>query len=191
LNGDYTAIIDQRQYDRLQAMLQDAVAQGAQAVPLLPGQAGDAARRIMPPVALLNVHDGMQVMQREIFGPLLPILPYQSKEEVLQYINDRPHPLALYLFSKDKALQRFYLEQTLSGGVTINDTLLHAGQHALPFGGVGNSGMGHYHGREGFLTFSKLRPVFRQGPLRTVDFLMPPYTGLAGRMLNFMLWRKR
>ena len=191
LNGDYTAIIDQRQYDRLQAMLQDAVAQGAQAVPLLPGQAGDAARRIMPPVALLNVHDGMQVMQREIFGPLLPILPYQNKDEVIGYINDRPHPLALYLFSEDKALQQCYLEQTLSGGVTINDTLLHAGQHALPFGGVGNSGMGHYHGHEGFLTFSKLRPVFRQGPLRTVDFLMPPYTGLAGRMLNFMLWRKR
>jgi len=191
LNGDYTAIIDQRQYDRLQAMLADAIAQGAQAVPLCPGQAGDAARRIMPPVALLNVHDGMQVMQREIFGPLLPILPYQNKEEVIGYINDRPHPLALYLFSEDKALQQCYLEQTLSGGVTINDTLLHAGQHALPFGGVGNSGMGHYHGREGFLTFSKLRPVFRQGPLRTVDFLMPPYTGLAGRMLNFMLWRNR
>ena len=150
-----------------------------------------AARRIMPPVALLNVHDGMQVMQREIFGPLLPILPYQNKDEVIGYINDRPHPLALYLFSEDKALQQCYLEQTLSGGVTINDTLLHAGQHALPFGGVGNSGMGHYHGHEGFLTFSKLRPVFRQGPLRTVDFLMPPYTGLAGRMLNFMLWRKR
>jgi len=191
LSGDYTAIIDQRQYDRLQAMLADAIAQGAQAVPLLPGQPGDPARRIMPPVALLNVHDGMQVMQREIFGPLLPILPYQNKDEVIGYINDRPHPLALYLFSEDKALQQCYLEQTLSGGVTINDTLLHAGQHALPFGGVGNSGMGHYHGHEGFLTFSKLRPVFRQGPLRTVDFLIPPYTGLAGRMLNFMLWRNR
>ena len=191
LNGDYTAIIDQRQYDRLQAMLQDAVAQGAQAVPLCPGQQGDAARRIMPPVALLNVHDGMQVMQREIFGPLLPILPYQSKEEVLQYINDRPHPLALYLFSEDKALQKCYLEQTLSGGVTINDTLLHVGQHALPFGGVGNSGMGHYHGREGFLTFSKLRPVFQQGVFRSVDFLMPPYKGLATKMLNMMLWRNR
>ncbi|MBN8557612.1 MAG: coniferyl aldehyde dehydrogenase [Proteobacteria bacterium] len=191
LNGDYTAIIDRRQYERLQAMLADAIAQGAQAVPLLPGQAGDAARRIMPPVALLNVHDGMQVMQREIFGPLLPILPYQSKEEVIGYINDRPHPLALYLFSEDKALQKCYLEQTLSGGVTINDTLLHAGQHALPFGGVGNSGMGHYHGYEGFLTFSKLRPVFQQGVFRSVDFLMPPYKGLATRMLNMMLWRNR
>ncbi len=191
LSGDYTAIIDQRQYDRLQAMLADAIAQGAQAVPLLPGQPGDPARRIMPPVALLNVHDGMQVMQREIFGPLLPILSYQTHDEVLHYINDRPHPLALYLFSDDKALQQQYLQQTLSGGVTLNDTLLHVGQHSLPFGGVGNSGMGHYHGHEGFLTFSKLRPVFRQGPLRTVDFLMPPYRGMACRMLDVMFWRNR
>ena len=190
-NGDYTAIIDQRQYDRLQAMLADAIDQGAQAVPLAPGQSGDAARRIMPPVALLNVHDGMQVMQREIFGPILPILGYQSRDDVTQYINDRPHPLALYLFSHDKALQQHYLTQTLSGGVTLNDTLLHVGQHHLPFGGVGNSGMGHYHGKEGFLTFSKLKPVFQQGPLRTVDFLLPPYGATAQKMLNFMLWKNR
>ncbi len=90
LNGDYTAIIDQRQYERLQAMLADAMAQGAQAVPLMPGHAGDPARRIMAPIALLNVHDGMQVMQREIFGPLLPIRAYRQKEDVVQYINDRP-----------------------------------------------------------------------------------------------------
>lgn len=190
-NGDYTAIIDQRQYERLQAMLADALAQGAQAVPLCPGQAGDVARRIMPPLALLNVHDGMQVMQREIFGPLLPILGYRRHEEALQYINARPHPLALYLFSHDRRLQEQTLQQTLSGGVTINDTLLHAGQHQLPFGGVGMSGMGHYHGYEGFLTFSKLRPVFRQGPLRSVDFLMPPYAGRASKLLDFMLWRQR
>ena len=190
-NGDYTAIIDQRQYDRLQAMLADAVAQGAQAVPLAPTQQGDPARRIMPPIALLNVHDGMQVMQREIFGPLLPILSYQNQDEATQYINDRPHPLALYLFSHDKALQQHYLTQTLAGGVTLNDTLLHVGQHHLPFGGVGNSGMGHYHGKEGFLTFSKLKPVFQQGPLRTVDFLLPPYGATAQKMLNFMLWKNR
>ena len=145
----------------------------------------------MPPVALLNVHEGMQVMQREIFGPLLPIRSYRSTDEVVRYINDRPSPLALYLFTHDRALQAHYLDQTLSGGVTLNDTLLHSGQHHLPFGGVGASGMGHYHGREGFLTFSKLRPVFRQGPLRTVNFLQPPYTGLPGKMLDLMLWRNR
>ncbi len=190
-NGDYTAIIDQRQYDRLQAMLADAVAQGARAVPLAPGQSGDAARRIMAPVALLDVHDGMLVMQREIFGPLLPIRSYRSHEEVRHYINARPHPLALYLFSRSRALQDDYLGQTLSGGVTLNDTLLHSGQHHLPFGGVGTSGMGHYHGQEGFLTFSKLRPVFQQGPLRTVDFLLPPYAGLPRKVLDLMLWRSR
>jgi coniferyl-aldehyde dehydrogenase len=189
LNGDYTAIIDQRQYDRLQTMLQDAIDQGAQAIPLAPSQNGDAARRIMPPIVLLNVHDGMQVMQREIFGPLLPIMEYQNKEEVTQYINSRPHPLALYLFSQNRALQEHYLSQTLSGGVTLNDTLLHAGQHHLPFGGVGHSGMGHYHGHEGFLTFSKLRPVFHQGPLRTVSFLQPPYAGLANKIVDLLLWK--
>ncbi|MFP5430848.1 MAG: coniferyl aldehyde dehydrogenase [Gammaproteobacteria bacterium] len=191
LNGDYTAVIDQRQYDRLQAMLQDAIAHGAQAVPLAPGQSGDAGRRIMPPMALLNVHDGMQVMQREIFGPLLPIRSYHHIDDVLQYINDRPNPLALYLFSNNRSLQEHVLSQTLSGGVTLNDTLLHAGQHHLPFGGVGASGMGHYHGLEGFLTFSKLRPVFQQGPLRTVSFLQPPYSGLPSKMLDIMLWRNR
>lgn len=191
LNGDYTAIIDQRQYDRLQAMLADAIEQGAEAVPLLPDQKGDPARRIMPPVILLNVHSGMQVMQREIFGPLLPILTYREHDDVIEYINDRPYPLALYLFSHERARQQQYLIHTLSGGVTVNDTLLHAGQHSLPFGGVGNSGMGHYHGREGFLTFSKLRPVFRQGPLRLINFLQPPYAGIAQRMLSLMLWRNR
>ena len=191
LNGDYTAIIDQRQYDRLQAMLQDAITLGAKAMPLASGQSGDAVRRIMPPVALLDVHDNMQVMQREIFGPLLPIRSYCSIDEVLQYINGHPNPLALYLFSNDRRLQEHVLSQTLSGGVTLNDTLLHAGQHHLPFGGVGHSGMGHYHGREGFLTFSKLRPVFQQGLLRTVNFLQPPYTGLPSKMLDIMLWRNR
>ena len=150
-----------------------------------------AARRIMPPMALLNVHDGMQVMQREIFGPLLPIRSYRHIDDVLQYINERPNPLALYLFSNNRSLQEHVLSQTLSGGVTLNDTLLHAGQHHLPFGGVGASGMGHYHGREGFLTFSKLRPVFQQGPLRTVSFMQPPYSGLASKMLDIMLWRNR
>ena len=138
LNGDYTAIIDQRQYDRLQAMLQDAQAQGATLIPLLPGQAGDAARRILPPVLVLNATPAMQVLQREIFGPILPILTYRSHEEVVQYINARQHPLALYIYSHDKAVQDFYLHHTLSGGVSINDSLIHTGLHNLPFGGVGH-----------------------------------------------------
>jgi len=145
----------------------------------------------MGPVLRLGVHDGMQVMQRKIFGPLLPVMTYPSKEEVVDYIGARHSPLALYLYSHVRALQDYYLTHTLSGGVTINDSLLHAGLHNRPFGGVGHSGMGHYHGREGFLTFSKLRPLLRQSRLRTVDFLMPSYKGLASKILDAMLWRNR
>lgn len=178
-------------------MLQDAIAKGAQAVPLIPGQRGDAARCTIAPVLLLGVHDGMQVMQvmqvmqREVFGPLLPVMTSPSKEEVVDCIGARHSPLALYLYSHDRTLQDYYLTHTLSGGVTINDSLLHAGLQNRPFGGVGHSGMGHYHGREGFLTFSKLRPVLRQSRLRTVDFLMPSYKGLASKILDAMLWRNR
>lgn len=189
-NGDYTSIIDQRQYDRIQATLADAISKGARVVNLCPGQAGDPVRRLMPPMAVLDVNDGMEIMQREIFGPLLPIMTYSNKESAVDYIGDRPRPLALYLYTNDTALQDYYLNNTISGGVTVNDGLLHAGMHSLPFGGTGNSGMGHYHGHEGFMTFSKLRPVFKQGPWRSLNMLMPPYAGKASKMINFMMKMK-
>ena len=109
---------------------------------------------------------------------------------MVDYIGDNPRPLAFYVYTNDDSLSRWYIDNTMSGGVTINDGLLHAGIHNLPFGGVGNSGMGHYHGREGFMTFSKLRPVFQQGPLRAIDMLMPPYAGRPSKVLNFMLKMK-
>ncbi len=189
-NGDYTAVIDQRQYDRLQATLADAVAKGARVVNLCPGQTANPDKRIMPPQAVLDVTEDMLIMQREIFGPLLPIKTYRNKEEVVEYIGDRHSPLALYLYSNDKALQQYYLDNTISGGVTINDGLLHGSMHSLPFGGVGQSGMGQYHGYEGFLTFSKLRPVFKQSPWRSLNMLMPPYAGLSGKVLDIMLKMK-
>ncbi len=189
-NGDYTAVIDQRQYDRLQETLADAVAKGAKAINLCPGREGDPERRIMPPFAVVGVTDDMIIMQREIFGPLLPIKTYTSREEVVDYIGERHSPLALYVYSNDKQTQQYYMHNTISGGVTINDGLLHAGMHSLPFGGVGNSGMGHYHGYEGFETFSKLRPVFKQSPWRSLDMLMPPYSGKASKMLDFMMKMK-
>jgi coniferyl-aldehyde dehydrogenase len=189
-NGEYTAIIDQRQYDRLQATLADAVGKGAKATNLCVGQTGDAARRIMPPHAVVHVTDAMDIMQREIFGPLLPIKTYKNREEVVQYIGERPRPLALYVFSDDKALQDYYLNNTISGGVGINESVLQAGLHSLPFGGTGNSGMGHYHALEGFLTFSKVRPVFKQSPWRVLDLLMPPYAGKADKLLEFMMKMK-
>jgi coniferyl-aldehyde dehydrogenase len=189
-NGDYTAIIDARNYERIRSTMADAIAKGARVVNLCPGQNGDPERRIMPPHAVLDVSDDMEIMQREIFGPLLPIRTYRSEAEVIEYIGNRPHPLALYVYSNSRHLQDYYLNHTLSGGVTINDGLLHAGIHDLPFGGTGESGMGHYHGLEGFLTFSKLRPVFRQSPWRSLDMLMPPYAGRASKILAMMMRKK-
>ena len=122
-----------------------------------------------------------------VFGPLLPIKTYRDPAEIVEYIEDRPRPLAFYVYTKDKQLADWYINNTMSGGVSVNDGLLHAALHDLPFGGVGNSGMGHYHGKEGFLTFSKQRPVFYQGPLRAMNLLMPPYKGRASKLLDFTL----
>jgi coniferyl-aldehyde dehydrogenase len=184
-NGDYTALIDDRAWDRLAATEADAKAKGARVVRLI-DTPDDPKRRLMPPRILTEVRDDMHVMQREIFGPLLPIKTYKTPEEVVDYVGDRPRPLAFYLYSNDKRLHDWYVANTISGGVTINDGLLHAGVHNLPFGGTGNSGMGHYHGYEGFTTFSKMRPVFVQG-WRVLDYLVPPYQGLPNKVLNLML----
>lgn len=186
-NNDYTSVIDQRSYDRLTATAEDARAKGAKLINLFEGQTPDKAMRKFPVQIAINVTDDMDIMQREIFGPLLPIKTYRTKEEVVAYIASKPRPLALYVYSDDKALQDHYLYNVMSGGVTINDGLIHAGLHSLPFGGIGNSGMGHYHGYEGFTTFSKMRPVFYQGPIRAINNMMPPYAGKATKMLNFML----
>jgi len=186
-SGDYTAVIDQRSYDRLEETLADAVAKGAKVIDLYQGPAPKEGMRLMPTRLVLNVTDDMLIMQREIFGPLLPIRTYQTKEEATQYINDRPRPLALYVYSNDKALQDYYLNNTISGGVGINESVIQAGLHDLPFGGSGNSGMGHYHSKEGFLNFSKLRPVFKQGGIRGLDLFLPPYAGWSTRILNFMM----
>ncbi len=189
-NGDYTAVIDQRSYDRLQATLEDARARGARIINLFEGQQPDASRRIMAPHLVLDVTEDMEIMQREVFGPLLPVKTYREPQDVIDYIDANHRPLAFYVYSNDKSLVRWYIDNTMSGGVTVNDGLLHAALHSLPFGGVGNSGMGHYHGYEGFNTFSKLRPVFYQGPIRSMDMLMPPYAGKANKILNFMLKMK-
>ena len=186
-SNDYTAIIDQRAYQRLQDTLDDALAKGARAVNLMPGQTPAPGLRKFPLTLLFNVTDDMLVMQREIFGPLLPVRTYTDTTEVVQYINARPRPLAFYPFTHDKMLQQFYLQQVMSGGVTFNHAILHVGQHDLPFGGIGDSGMGHYHGYEGFLTFSKLRPVFHQGIYNSVSMLLPPYGKLASKMTDWLI----
>jgi len=185
-NGDYSAIIDDKSWHRLQRLIQDAEAKGATLVPIYQGPAANTVRRIMAPCLLLNVTDDMLIMQQEIFGPLLPIKLYSKPQDVLTYINSKPRPLAFYIFSNNKPLQQLYLNNSISGGVGINEAVVQAGLHHLPFGGTGESGMGHYHGYEGFLTFSKLRPVFKQGIFRGLDFLQPPYLSVPTQLLNLL-----
>jgi coniferyl-aldehyde dehydrogenase len=188
LNGpDYTAIINRRAYDRLIALLDDARAKGATVVNLAPEQKPDADRRKLAPHIVLNVNDDMTIMQEEIFGPLLPIKSYRSPEEVIEYVNGHERPLAFYPFTNDKRLAERYITHIISGSVGVNEAILQVGQHDLPFGGIGASGMGHYHGHEGFLSFSKLRPVFQQGRFSSIQLaLLPPYGARAKWALKGM-----
>lgn len=188
VNGpDYTAIINQAAYDRLVAMLEDAREKGAEVINLTPDQVPDADRRILSPHIVLNATENMTILQEEIFGPLLPIKTYRTADEVIAYVNAHDRPLAFYPFTKDKRLAEHYVTRIISGSVGVNEAILQVGQHDLPFGGVGASGMGHYHGYEGFLTFSKLRPVFQQGRFSSIQLaLQPPYGERAARVLDWM-----
>ena len=188
LNGpDYTAIINQGAYDRLVAMLEDAREKGATVVNLAPDQTPDAARRKLAPHIVLDVTDEMTIMREEIFGPLLPIKPYGDPKEVIDYVNAHDRPLSFYPFTNDGQLADRYITRIISGSVGVNEAILQVAQHDLPFGGVGESGMGHYHGYEGFITFSKLRPVFRQGRFSSMQMaLQPPYGERTRRLLDWM-----
>jgi len=183
---DYTSIIDARAFARITHALEDARARGATLVPLLPGKPWDESSRKIAPHLVIDPPADSELLQREIFGPVLPIVGYDSLSEAVAFINARPRPLAFYPFSRNRGTIAYLLEQVMSGGVCVNDALWHVGQHDLPFGGVGASGMGHYHGREGFLTFSKLRPVFYQARVSGMRFLWPPFGALADKILDFL-----
>jgi len=183
---DYTSVIDERAFDRLLHALDDARERGATLVQLVSGPAHDRATRKIAPHIVLNAPDDSLLMQREIFGPVLPLRGYDSLDAVIARINAGPRPLAVYPFSLDATKVQKVLDHVMSGGVSVNDAVMHVGQHDLPFGGVGASGMGHYHGREGFETFSKLRPVFYQARFSSLKFMMPPYGKFADRMLGFL-----
>ncbi|AZE07946.1 coniferyl aldehyde dehydrogenase [Pseudomonas chlororaphis] len=170
-NPDYTAIINPRQLARLNSYISDATSKGALLIPLFE----ENQERRMGHSLMLNVSDDMTVMQDEIFGPILPIVPYTGLDQAFAYINQRPRPLALYYFGYDKAEQERVLNETHSGGVCLNDTLLHVAQDDMPFGGIGHSGMGHYHGHEGFLTFSKAKGVLSKQRLNAARLIYPPY----------------
>ncbi len=184
----YASIISERQYERLAALRDEAARAGAKLI-LLGDDADDAARRRMTPVLLTGVDDDMAVMREELFGPLLPLVPYDDIDQAIAYVAAHPHPLALYLFEEDRHLVERVLARTTAGGVSVNDTLYHIAQHELPFGGVGPSGTGGYHGEAGFRTFSHLKPVFRQARFNGAGLLNPPYGERFRRMLQLMLKR--
>jgi coniferyl-aldehyde dehydrogenase len=183
--GQYASIITPRQHARLLQLRDSAVAGGAVAHSLAPER--DDTVRLMPPTPLTGVAADADVMREEIFGPLLPLVPYDTLDDALDYIVARPHPLALYLFETDSDVVQRVLERTRSGGVAVNDTLYQIAQHHLPFGGVGPSGMGAYHGEDGFRTFSKMKPVFRQSRFAAAALLNPPYGARFRRMLKWLL----
>jgi coniferyl-aldehyde dehydrogenase len=186
----YTSIIDDKAYRRLRMTLDDAQAKGATLVPLVPDASFNDAMRKIPPHLVLDVTDDMMIMQEEIFGPLYPVKTYQSLDEVIDYITTRDRPLGFYVFTNDRARKDKLLYSTISGGVTINNCILHVAQHDMPFGGIGASGMGHYHGREGFIEFSKLRPVFTNPRLSLLSLFYPPYTGRQNKLVDLLLkWK--
>lgn len=183
---DYTSIIDDRAYTRLVDTLEDARSKGATIINLCGDQQANAETRKMPLHLVLDTTPEMQIRQRETFGPLLMVLAYTDPQEVIDHVNEGGTPLALYPFSNDKALVQRYIDAIPTGGVTVNDTLLHVIQHDLPFGGLGESGMGHYHGAEGFEACSKMLPVFHQARFSALKFLAPPYGKFATRVLNLL-----
>ncbi|MFV0477517.1 MAG: coniferyl aldehyde dehydrogenase [Parahaliea sp.] len=184
---DYTSIIDDRSFDRLQGTLRDAREKGATVINLSEGQEPNPENRKLPLHLVLDTNPEMIIRQRETFGPLLMVLTYNEPSEVVDYINANDRPLALYPFSNDQDLSDMYIKRIMSGGVTVNDALFHVAQHDLPFGGVGPSGMGHYHGYEGFVAFSKMRPIFYQANRTAMKLLRPPYGKVATRMLDTLL----
>ena len=186
-NDDYTAIISEQHFARLNGLIEDAREKGANIIEIYPEEAKTSSNvRKMPPKLVTDVTPDMAIMQEEIFGPLLPLVPYESLDEAIDFVAERPHPLALYVFSDNKIVVERTNNELLAGGVAINDTLMHITQNDLPFGGVGDSGIGAYHGHDGFLTFSHAKATFRQSKINGRKMLFPPYGKSIERVLGFL-----
>ena len=187
-NPDYATIINDRHYARLVGLLDDARAKGARVREI--GAPGPGQGRLHPrtflPAIVSGVTDEMAVARDEIFGPILPVLPYRSIDDAIAYINARPRPLALYFFGPNGPARRQVIERTTSGGVSINDTLLHYAQDDIPFGGVGASGMGAYHGQEGFKSMSHAKGVFEQARFNVIDLMRPPFGIWFDRVMSYL-----
>lgn len=178
-NDDYTSVVNDRHYARLNDYIDDAKAKGAKVEVVNPADEDFAAAnsRKMPLHIIRNVTDDMKVMQEEIFGPLLPVKKVASVDDAIHYVSHHDRPLGLYYFGEDRDEERRVLDRTISGGVTINDVIFHIAMEDLPFGGVGPSGMGNYHGLDGFKTFSHAKAVFRQvgADVAKMTGMKPPY----------------
>jgi acyl-CoA reductase-like NAD-dependent aldehyde dehydrogenase len=194
-NRDYTSIVDDRHYGRLAGLVADARAKGARVDTVDPagelgaGEIGVREKRRMLPALVVDPPPEAALMREEIFGPILPVLPYDTLEAAIAFVAARPRPLALYYFDDDRARVDQVLRSTVSGGASINDTIFHFAQEGLPFGGVGESGMGSYHGYEGFRTFSHGKGVFLQARRNITDLLMPPYGARFRRLIGFAVRR--
>ena len=187
-NGDYTRIINEHHYRRLRAFVDDARQHGGTVVQVNPAsETCDETNRVFPPTLILDAAAEMEVMQEEIFGPVLPIVGYRTMEEAVAFVNARPHPLALYYFDDDRRRAADLIARVPSGGVTVNDCIFHVGHAGLPFGGRGASGMGRYHGFDGFETFSHKRAIFTQRRLAPLGLVRPPYGATARRIITALL----
>lgn len=183
----YTSIINERQYSRLLSWIEEAQQKGATVIPCAEPATNDAEERMVPHL-VLNTPEDCALMKEEIFGPVLPVVVYDRIHKAIDFICARPRPLALYLMSHDKSLQKEVLDTTHSGGVCINDTLMHVAADDAPFGGIGPSGMGQYHGHEGFLTFSKAKTVLHRGKFYPAKFIQPPFdTPLKKFLINWLI----
>jgi coniferyl-aldehyde dehydrogenase len=187
-NRDYTRIIDEHHYRRLRALVDNARQQGATVIEVNPaGETCDEVNRVFPPTLILDARPGMDVMQEEIFGPVLPVIGYRTIEEAVLFTNARPHPLALYYFDDNRRRAADLIARVPSGGVTLNDCIFHVGHAGLPFGGIGPSGMGRYHGVDGFETFSHKRGIFVQRRFAPLGLVRPPYGATARRIITGLL----
>lgn len=186
-NGDYTSIVTDRHHARLTGLVQDARDRGAVVTEVNPAGEDLSGTRKIAPTLIQQATDDMAVMQEEIFGPILPIVPYDRLEDAIAWVNARPRPLALYYFDTNRGRIDRVLRHTHSGGVTINDTALHVGQEDLPFGGIGPSGMGAYHGKEGFQAFSHAKAVMHQRRVRTIGLFNPPFGRTADRIMKLLV----
>lgn len=188
---DYTSIIDARSVKRLADTVADARDKGATVINLCDQELNEGTRKF-PLTLITDMTDDMTIATRETFGPIIGLRTYKTREEVVEYVGQRDRPLAMYPFTNNSKLSDYYIDRIMSGGVCVNDALMHVAQHDLPFGGVGPSGMGHYHGYDGFIAFSKLRPVFYQAGFSFLKLLAPPYGQFATTVFNFLTkWKSR